>query len=265
MSVPIDPERVLAASHDWGYVTVSMLSDILLEHRKKLSRHISWLLAKGFLSDLGHAQVKVDSPLRGHWYAITRKIPRDMYNIAPRFQKTRALASARPSDIPTASGYYIPRHQATVVRTVAWLCSALDYFLDVRFAVESEHMIRTRMGQNPNITERQREALGISIGALESFNVSVPDARFLLPEFNFPFRLEVECSTKTKRAYLGLEELYRSQGVPVLYVFSDAQVMQTIGAKLPHSPIITKLVLDDVEGLRRFLGANGINRDIVSR
>lgn len=247
-------ERVLAAMHEWGCGTISMLSLVTEMYPNQIQNHMNWLLENGYVQKLGHLKVGPAHVLRGAWFAPTRKRPAPFFTrLYPRWITLRKEGNRRPGDIPTSAGYMLPRHPLYVLRAVVALRHAFLNYFDCEIRIDSEHVIRSRAGENPLFSAPYKAAMGMDHGPMELLIKPTPDARCHLPEHGFLFRLEVECSRKRADRYQRVVEMAAVHGVPLLYVFPEKETYDAVVPLLPASENLAAIMLDDVNGLWRAL------------
>jgi len=266
----IDPamlERTLRTYHEWGYASALMVAQFLREGYTRCVRYTNILHDAGYLIEMGNPRVPPGCAIKGKWYTVTRRSVSSFESVP-----TRHLIAIKDDNddspggrynIQTNGGFVIPRHQAWVSYSASWIASMLPFHFGVAFAVESEHLIRTRMGQNSRLTEAQKVALQASIHSLESQNTTVPDARFLVPETKTVFRMETECSDKSARRLQQLKDLYQSAQVPILYVHLNARVLKQTALHLPESSLIRHIKVDDVGGFVRAMWTFGLDKPFM--
>ena len=207
--------------------------------------------------------VNRESPLKGRWFAPTRKPPEPFLAVPTRrldLLRNDALDTRYgPSDFRSSKEYIIPRHFAYTSACMAWVTDVLAFFMGInRFVVESEQIIRTTAGLNNLVNSAQLDALRRLSFALNSHLHAIPDARISVLAYNVVFRVEVECSVKNCAGYARLADIYRSQAVPILYVYTSADVLNRVSQRLRASHLIEHIMLGDIQALVSFYWKIGI-------
>lgn len=273
-------ERVLCTYHEWGFCSLAILSRLCSEYPSRLARYNRFLCEKKYIMDLGRMRVAPNSKLKGHWYAVTRKQPAP-FTLVPtrRLQLSKTTTpgvTVGANDFTTTLGYVIPRHQVVAAYAVSWVADVLNFNMGAGgsystlglsreelsatttgFTIASEHLIRTLGGQNKNLTAEQATVLNASTTSVEGYNLSIPDARIYVRQPNVSFRIEVECSVKNSANYARLGDIFKSQGLPILYLYTSPVVMKKVSFRLNH-PLISHVQIGDIDGLRDFFWKNGI-------
>jgi hypothetical protein len=260
-------ERVLRCYHTWGYGTSSIMATLLDCSRKKCLRYSLSLVEQGFLLDLGHARVKLDSPLRGRWFAPSRKSTEEFgfvptHRMCPRRYEEGHLPDD-VQDIPTNREYLVPRHHGWASRTAEWIVWLLQYRMRVQGIVtQAKHTSLTWAGLNLHLTQRQRSFLTNPAPSGTAQNLNFPDAHFFVGKAATSFRLEVDCHDSGKHVDLSVE-LSIAESTPILFVYTNDDTLGSISRRLPNSPDLQHILFDDSDGFENAMQVFGIQGKVI--